>query len=259
MERHTEKSRTAPQHPIVIVPARMASSRLPGKPLADIHGEPMIVHVWRRAVASKIGPVAVACDGEEIAEVVRKAGGLAVVTKPDHPSGSDRIWEALNALERESKGAVYDAVVNVQGDLPVIDPAAIRAAYDLLKDPIVDIATLAVEIKNPAEKTAPQVAKAVIELLKGGKNGRALYFSRNPAPSGDGPMYHHVGLYAYRREALARFVAAPQAQLEKRESLEQLRALALGLYIGVSVIDTMPLGVDTEADLNEARKLLGKK
>jgi 3-deoxy-manno-octulosonate cytidylyltransferase (CMP-KDO synthetase) len=255
-----EKTRMAPRHPIVIIPARMASARLPGKPLADIHGAPMIVRVWRRAVESKIGPVAVACDGEEIADAVRKAGGKAIVTKPDHPTGSDRIWEALNALEREEKnGKVYDAIVNLQGDLPTVDPSAIRATYDLLRDPLIDIATLAVAIKDGKEKTAPQVVKAVIDMPVGGKKGRALYFSRNPVPSGDGPIYHHVGLYAYRRAALARFIATPPSPLEKRESLEQLRALALGLYIGVAVIDTVPLGVDTKADLEVARKLLGGK
>ena len=231
----------------------MASTRLPNKPLADIHGEPMIVHVWRRAVESKIAPVLVACDGDEIAKAVEKAGGKAVVTRPDHPSGSDRIWEALGKMEGSGN---YDAIVNVQGDLPLIDPKAIKAAYDLLKNPEVDIATLAVAIKDEKEKQAPQVVKAVFDLPPGAAHGRALYFSRHPVPSGEGDMYHHVGLYAYRREALARFVAAKPSPLELREKLEQLRALSLGMRIEVGIIDTVPMGVDTAEDLEVARKLL---
>ncbi len=254
--KHMEKPQQAPHRPILIIPARMASTRLPGKPLADIHGEPMLVHVWRRAMESKIGPVVVACDHKDIAAVIEKAGGEAILTRPDHPSGSDRIWEALNALE--GNGA-YDAVINVQGDLPLIDPKAISAAYDLLKDPNVDIATLAVAIKTDAEKNAAQVTKAVFDLVPGATHGRALYFSRLPVPSGEGAVYHHVGLYAYRREALARFVAAAPSPLELRERLEQLRALALGMRIEVGVIDTAPFGVDTPEDLEMARKLAGKK
>jgi 3-deoxy-manno-octulosonate cytidylyltransferase (CMP-KDO synthetase) len=256
-----KKTHKAPQHPVIIIPARMGSKRLPGKPLLDIHGEPMIVHVWRRAVESKIGPVVVACDGEEIAAVVRKAGGEAIVTKPGHPSGSDRIWEALHRLEKQSKRkwGGYDAVINVQGDLPVLDPGAIRAAYNLLRNPEVDIGTLAVEIGNERDKRAGHIVKAAIELPKGKKSGRAIYFSRIPVPAGNGPMFHHIGLYAYRREALARFVKTKPAELEKRESLEQLRALGLGMHVEVAVIDAVPLGVDTKADLVIARKLLAKK
>ncbi len=248
-----EKPRQPPQKPIVIVPARMSSTRLPGKPLADIHGLPMIVHVWRRAVESKIGPVLVACDGAEIADVIKKAGGKAVVTDPNHPSGSDRIWEALNS---EAGNEAYDAIINVQGDLPTIDPAAIRAAYDLLKNPAVDIGTLAVAIRDENEKHMPQITKAVFDLDKGSSHGRALYFSRLPVPSGEGAMYHHVGLYAYRHDALERFVKAKPSPLELREKLEQLRALALGMRIEVGVIETIPLGVDTPADLELARELL---
>jgi 3-deoxy-manno-octulosonate cytidylyltransferase (CMP-KDO synthetase) len=208
---------------------------------------------------SKIGPVVVACDGEEIAAVVRKAGGTAVVTKPGHPSGSDRIWEALNALEKSSKkGRGFDAIINVQGDLPVLDPGAIRAAYNLLRDQNVDIGTLAAEIRQAKDRRAGQIVKAVIEMPKGGRKGRALYFSRLPVPAGDWPMYHHIGLYAYRRDALAQFVKARPSVLEKRESLEQLRALALGMRIEIAVIDTVPLGVDTKADLAVARKLLAR-
>lgn len=251
-----DKSRPAPKRPIIIIPARMASTRLPGKPLADIHGIPMIVHVWRRAVESKIGPVLVACDGPEIAEAVKQANGQAVLTKPGHLSGSDRIWEALTLLKGNED---YDAIVNVQGDLPTIDPHAIRATYDMLHNPAVDISTLAVEIKNEADKSAPQIVKAVIELPKGAQHGKALYFSRQPVPAGEGPMYHHIGLYAYRRDALMQFVATQPSILEQREKLEQLRALALGLTIEVAVIDTVPLGVDTPADLEVARKILGHK
>jgi 3-deoxy-manno-octulosonate cytidylyltransferase (CMP-KDO synthetase) len=231
----------------------MASTRLPGKPLADIHGAPMIIHVWRRAMESNTGPVVVACDGPEIAEAVKKAGGKAVVTNPDHPSGSDRIWEALNALEGNG---VYDAVINVQGDEPTMNPAIIRTAYDLLANPDVDIATLADEITDEAKKNTPSIVKAIFDMPPGANHGRALYFTRMPAPSGDGPMFHHVGLYAYRRDALARFVAAPPSPLEKREKLEQLRALSLGMRIEVAVVDEVPPGVDTPADLEAARRVL---
>jgi 3-deoxy-manno-octulosonate cytidylyltransferase (CMP-KDO synthetase) len=248
-----EKPRQAPKNPIIIVPARISSTRLPGKPLADIHGLPMIVHVWRRAMESRLGPVLVACDSTDIATAIEKAGGTAVLTQADHPSGSDRIWEALNSAAANS---MYDAVINVQGDLPAIDPAAIRAAYDLLKDPAVDIGTLAVAIRDETEKHMPQITKAVFDLAPGATHGRALYFSRLPVPSGEGPMYHHIGLYAYRRDALAWYVKATPSPLEVREKLEQLRALTLGMRIEVGVIDTIPHGVDTPADLELARELL---
>jgi 3-deoxy-manno-octulosonate cytidylyltransferase (CMP-KDO synthetase) len=244
--------RLPPHCPIIIIPARMASTRLPRKVLADIGGEPMIVHVWRRATACAIGPVIVACDSVDIADVIAKAGGIAILTRADHPSGSDRIWEALNAMEGS---LAYDAIINVQADLPLIDPAAIVKTNDMLRDSRVDIATLAVEIKSEREKNAPQVVKAVLDLEKDSDQGRALYFSRLAVPAGDGPYYHHVGLYAYRRDALARFVDAPPSPLEKREQLEQLRALALGLHIEVALIDMVPIGVDTQDDLNEIRRL----
>jgi len=234
----------------------MGSTRLPGKPLADICGAPMIMHVLRRAMESALGPVVVACDGEQIAEVVRKAGGQAVVTKPDHPRGSDRIWEALNALPDNEK---YDAVINVQGDEPTLDPLAIRAAYALLQNPEVDIATLAAEIRNEATRMATQVVKAVVDVQAGEMHGRALYFSRQPVPWGEGPFYHHIGLYAYRREQLARYAAAPVSPVEARESLEQLRALSLGMHIEVGIIDAVPLGVDTPEDLERARQVLSAK
>lgn len=233
----------------------MASTRLPRKPLADIHGEAMIVHVWKRAIESAVAPVVVACDGEEIAAVVRKAGGIAILTNPDHPSGSDRIWEALAKIENNH---TYDAILNVQGDLPTIDPFAIRAAYHLLRDPLVDIATLAVPIHDEAEKLASQVVKAVFDLPRHASHGRAYYFSRNPVPSGEGVLYHHVGLYAYRRDALEKYVRSGPTPLEQREKLEQLRALALGLRIEVGLIDAVPMGVDTPQDLDKARILLGK-
>lgn len=249
-------TRKAPQKPIILIPSRMGSTRLPGKPLADIHGEPMIVRVMRRALESKLGPVVVACDGEEIAAAVHKAGGRAAVTRPDHASGSDRIWEALNAQTNHES---YDAVINVQGDEPTLDPAHIRTAFDLLKNPEVDIATLAAEIRSAERKNAPQAVKAVVDCPAGAAHGRALYFSRCPVPFGEGPLYHHVGLYAYRRDALARYVAAPPSPLEKREKLEQLRALSLGMRIEVGIIDAVPMGVDTPEDLERARKVLEKR
>lgn len=245
----------APRDPVVIVPARLAASRLPGKPLADIHGAPMIVHVWRRAMEAAVGRVVVATDASAIAEAVRAAGGEAVMTRPDHPSGSDRIYEALKAIDPQGR---HDAVVNLQGDLPTVEPATVRAAVALLADPAVDIGTVAAEITREEERTDPAVNKAVIAFLHDGdRQGRALYFCRGlPVPSGPGPIYHHIGIYAYRPAALARFVALPPAPLELREKLEQLRALTHGMRIDVAVVDEVPLGVDTPADLERARELL---
>ncbi len=253
-QRRMDNARKAPQNPVIVIPARMASTRLPGKPLADIGGAPMIVHVWRRGMESGVGPVLVACDDERVAAAVRHAGGEAVMTRPDHPSGSDRIWEALDKAGK----AAHDAVINLQGDEPTIDPGIVRKAYALLENPDVDIGTLAAEIRDEERKAAPSVPKAVIDLEPGSRHGRALYFSRNPVPWGDGPFYHHIGLYAYRRDALARFVAAPPSPLEKREKLEQLRALALGMRIEVGIIDAAPLGIDTPEDLEKARAIVGK-
>ena len=246
---------TMPTNPIIVIPARLASTRLPGKPLADIHGEPMIVHVWRRAIESGIGPVVVACAEPEIADAITKAGGQAVLTKPDHPSGSDRIHEALQIVDPDG---THDAVVNVQGDLPTIAPETIRAAYDLLNVEGVDIGTLAVEIEDASERGNPNVVKAVVERAPGARTGRALYFTRAAAPTGEAPLLHHIGLYAYRRPALARFVSLPPSHLEQQEKLEQLRALAAGMRIDVAVVDAVPLGVDTPADLARARVLLGR-
>lgn len=240
-------------NPIVVIPARLQASRLPGKPLADIHGEPMIVHVWRRAVAAAIGPVVVACAEDAIAAAVTKAGGNAVLTRADHPSGSDRVFEAVEACDPE---ACFDAVINVQGDLPCLDPTIVRAVLAPLSDPDVDIATLVTPIVDPSERDNPNVVKAVLSAAPGQPCGRALYFSRNPVPAGEGPLYHHIGLYGYRREALRRFVALPLGVLEKRERLEQLRALENGMRIDAAVVDTVPFGVDTPADLERARAML---
>jgi len=251
---------TRPKSPIVVIPARLRATRLPNKPLADIHGEPMIVHVWRRAVAADIGPVVVACAELEIAAAVRAAGGQAVLTRPDHDSGSDRVFEALERLDPHGR---HDAVINLQGDLPTIAPAAVRAALAPLDEEAVHIGTLVAEIRDPAERADPNVVKAAVSFPAHGAGppvARALYFSRAPVPwdGGDGhlPLYHHIGLYAYRRAALARFVALPASALERRERLEQLRALEAGMRIDVALVDTVPLGVDTPADLARARELL---
>jgi len=246
-----------PRRPIVLIPARMASVRLPGKPLAEIGGEPMIVHVWRRALESDVGPVWVAAAEPQIAEAVEKAGGKAVLTRPDHPSGSDRIHEALGMIDPDGR---YDAVINVQGDLPTLDPRAIVAALAPLADTAVDIATLVALIATEQERTAPHVVKAVVGFPPDAQPwraiARALYFTRVAAPSGPGPLYHHIGLYAYRRAALARFVSLPVGVLEQREKLEQLRALENGMRIDAALVDVVPLGVDTPADLEIARKRL---
>jgi 3-deoxy-manno-octulosonate cytidylyltransferase (CMP-KDO synthetase) len=243
-------------NPIVVIPARMASTRLPGKPLADIAGLPMIVHVWRRAMEAGVGPVVVACAEQEIADAIQRAGGRAVLTRPDHPSGSDRVHEAVEALD--PKGA-HDVVLNVQGDLPAFDPALLRAVLAVLDDPFIDIATLAVAIADDAERASPSVVKAVVSASEGARRGRALYFSRSAVPWGEGPLYHHIGLYAFRRHALARFVSLPPTPLELRERLEQLRALENGMRIEVAFVDTVPLGVDTPDDLARARVRLAHR
>jgi 3-deoxy-manno-octulosonate cytidylyltransferase (CMP-KDO synthetase) len=237
---------------LVLIPARMAATRLPGKPLADIAGLPMIVHVVRRADAAGLGRVVVATDAPEIAAAVTGHGGEAVLTRADHPSGSDRIFEAVTLLD--PAGAV-DTVVNVQGDVPAIAPADIRAALDPLTDPAVDIATLAAPVTTEEEAANPNVVK-VIGTEVGARRLRALYFTRATAPYGAGPRYHHIGLYAYRRAALERFVALPPSPLETREKLEQLRALEAGQRIDVALVDHAPRGVDTPADLDLARRLL---
>jgi 3-deoxy-manno-octulosonate cytidylyltransferase (CMP-KDO synthetase) len=306
-----------PVNPIILIPARLQSARLPNKPLADIAGVPMIVQVMRRAEEAALGRVVVACGEPEIADAVTAAGGEAVLTRPDHASGSDRIYEALMRLDA---GGAHDAVINIQGDLPTLAPGLPRAALDLLRVPEVDIGTLAAEIIDPNERDDPNVVKAVVSPGTGAANtesgtgaantesgtgaantesgtgaantesgtgaantesgtgadntvpgtdadntepggagagGRALYFTRACAPSGDGVLYHHIGLYAYRRAALERFAALPPSPLEQRERLEQLRALEAGMRIDVAFVDSIPLGVDTPRDLARARALLG--
>ena len=240
---------------LVLIPARFASTRLPGKPLADIAGLPMIVQVVRRAEEAKLGPVWVATDDETIHAAVEKAGGRAVMTRVDHVSGSDRIFEALSSIDPKKK---VRFVVNVQGDLPTIEPATIRAALAPLKDKAVDIATVAAVIDNESDRTNPNIVKVVGSSI--GKNRmRALYFTRASAPAGEGPLYHHIGLYAYRRAALEKFVKLKPSGLEQREKLEQLRALETGMRIDVAIVDAVPLGVDTPAELEKARAILRAK
>jgi len=237
---------------LIVIPARMAATRLPGKPLADIAGVPMVVHVLRRAEAAAIGPVIVATDSTEIAATVDKAGGRAIMTRTDHASGSDRVFEAVGKLDSSVHA---DIVVNVQGDLPTLDPASIAATIRLLDDEAVDVATLAAEIRIAEERTSPSVVK-VVGTPVGLARLRALYFTRATAPAGEGPLYHHIGLYAFRRAALERFVGLPPSALELREKLEQLRALEAGMRIDVAIVDTVPLGVDTPEDLAKARAML---
>ena len=239
---------------LVLIPARMAATRLPGKPLLDIGGLPMIVHVLRRAEAANIGRVAVATDTPEIAAAVTAHGGEAVMTRADHPSGSDRIYEALGKLD---PGREAEIIINLQGDFPTILPDNIRDVLDPLSDPAVDIATLAAEIHTEEESANPNVVKMVGSHVSG-RRFRALYFTRASAPWGDGPRYHHVGLYAYRRKALERFVALAPSALEQQEKLEQLRAIEAGMRIDVTIVDTVPRGVDTPNDLETARQILAK-
>ncbi len=228
----------------------MAASRLPGKPLADIHGQPMIVHVMRRGQEADIGPVAVACGDAEIATAIRAAGGVAVLTDPSLPRGSDRVHAALAILDPQGR---HDVVVNLQGDLPTIPPDYLRTVLSPLSDPAIDIATLVAPIRNAEEAAAPQVVKAACAFEGGRAVSPALYFSRAAIPSGDGPRWHHIGIYAFRRLALARFVALPESPLERRESLEQLRALEAGMRISCARVEHAPFGVDTPADLERAR------
>jgi len=239
--------------PILLIPARMASTRLPGKPLADIGGVPMIVRVWARAVAAGLGPVVVASAEKAIVAAVEKAGGRAVLTDPALPSGSDRIWAALMAADPQG---AHDVVVNLQGDLPALDPEQLKTVVAVLAKSGADIATLAAPIDNAADEANPAVVKAVVAWDAQERLGRALYFTRARAPDGEGTLYHHIGLYAYRREALESFVALPPSALEQREKLEQLRALEAGMSIAVARVDEAPLSVDTPADLEKARKLL---
>jgi len=238
---------------IIVIPARMASERFPGKPLADIHGRPMIVHVLDRARAAGIGEVAVACGDKEIADAVRAAGGIAVLTDPDLPSGSDRVNAALTTLDPEGR---HDVVLNLQGDVPTVSAGQMRAALRPLDDPAIDIGTVVAPIASAEEARTASFVKAVCAFAEGAETAPALYFSRAPVPWGDGPLWHHVGIYAWRRAALARFVALPPSALELREGLEQLRALEAGMRIGCARVAHGLFGVDTPADLERAREML---
>ena len=236
-------------NPLIVIPARLASTRLPNKPLAEIAGTPMIVHMLMRAKESAVGAALVACDGEAIAAVVRAAGGTAILTDPNHPSGSDRIWEAVT---RYDPAGTYDIIINLQGDVPTLEPHLLADVLRPLADPAVDIATLIATITDPAEITSPSVVKAYGSFSSG--HARATNFSRQPI--GSPPYYHHIGVYAYRRAALERFVSLPPSAREQSERLEQLRALDNGMRIDAVLVDTVPLGVDTPEDLERARKLL---
>ena len=238
---------------VTIIPARLNATRLPGKPLLEIAGVPMIVHVWRRAIEAAVGPVYVATDSLEISGVISEAGGAAILTRPDHESGSDRIFEALSQIDPEG---AFDTIINLQGDLPTLEPRLISKCAQAIETSG-DIGTIAAEIKNPAEAHSPDVVKVAGSPQPNGTL-KALYFSRAAIPYGPGPLYHHIGIYAYRRNALARFVGLPPSPLEKRERLEQLRALEAGMHINVSIVDTVPLGVDTPADLEKAREMFAK-
>jgi 3-deoxy-manno-octulosonate cytidylyltransferase (CMP-KDO synthetase) len=241
------------QRTLVVIPARMPSTRLPGKPLADIGGTPMIVHVWRRAMAAQAGRVVVAADTQEIVAAVRGAGGEAVLTRPDHASGSDRVFEAVNHVDPEGD---FEIILNLQGDLPTLEPRLAVDCLAPLQDKGPDIATIAAEIKDEAEGTNPNVVKVVGTPTAVPGRLRALLFTRATAPYGEGPLYHHIGIYAFRRSALERFVSLRPSALERREKLEQLRALENGMRIDVTLVDTVPLGVDTPDDLERARHLM---
>jgi len=241
---------------LVVIPARLQASRLPGKPLEKIGGEAMIVQVWRRAVEADLGPVLVATDSLDIADAVEAAGGRALLTRSDHASGSDRVYEAVSKIDPEG---TYGIVVNLQGDLPTLQPELLAACVGPLHQGEADIATLAAEIQDEAERDDPHVVKVIATPASGSRALRALYFTRATAPAGEGPLYHHIGLYAFRREALKRFVALPPSPLERRERLEQLRALEDGMRIDVALVDTVPMGVDTPADLERARALMAQQ
>ncbi|SMF38265.1 3-deoxy-manno-octulosonate cytidylyltransferase (CMP-KDO synthetase) [Xaviernesmea oryzae] len=240
---------------LVLIPARMASTRLPGKPLADIAGLPMIVQVAKRAQEAEAGRIIVAVDHQDVHDAVAAAGFDVVMTRQDHQSGSDRIFEAVQKADPDAR---MDFVINVQGDLPTIEPEAVRASLRPLENPATDIATLTVEITDEHEKTNPNVVKIVGSPLSATRL-KALYFTRATAPYGNGPLYHHIGLYAYRRAALEKFVSLGPSVLEKRESLEQLRALEAGMRIDAEIVDSVPLGVDTPADLEKARAILSAR
>jgi 3-deoxy-manno-octulosonate cytidylyltransferase (CMP-KDO synthetase) len=238
---------------LIVIPARMQATRLPGKPMADIHGRPMIVWVWERAMAADAGRVLVATDSDEIIAAVRKAGGEAVITRADHVSGSDRVFEAVSRIDPDGD---VDVIVNLQGDLPALDPRLVTQCIEPLKARGADIATIAAEIREASERDNPNVVKVVGTPQTDHRHLRALYFTRATAPWGEGPLYHHIGIYAYRRLSLERFVSLKPSPLELREKLEQLRALENGMRIDVAIVDTIPLGVDTPEDLERARRTL---
>lgn len=238
---------------LVVIPARLAASRLPDKPLALIGDDPMIVHVWRRAVDAEVGPVIVACGDTAIADAIEQAGGQAILTDPDLPSGSDRVWAATEVFDPDS---TYTCVVNVQGDLPTLDPKLVQTAVAALNQEDVDIGTLVSVITDEGEKSDPNTVKVAVDFADGEIFAPALYFSRNAVPSGEGPLYHHIGIYSYTRNALKRFVSLPPSGLENRERLEQLRALAAGMRITAGLVDSIPFGVDTPVDLERARRIL---
>ena len=240
--------------PLVVIPARMASRRLPGKPLADVAGEPLIVRVWRVAVAAALGPVVVACAEPEIADAITAAGGEAVLTRADHASGSDRVHEAVERLDPEGR---HDVIVNLQGDMLARDSSFLRRILAPIEAGA-DIATLVKLITDPAEAADPSVVKAVMSFAPGADVGRALYFSRAAVPAGEGPLYHHIGVYAFRRAALSRFVSLPRGSLEEREKLEQLRALEAGMRIDAALVDTEALDINTPAGLDQARALVSQ-
>ena len=243
-------SPTGPSRPIIVIPSRLAATRLPGKPLLEIGGIPLIVHVWRHAVEADVGRVVVACGDRPIADAIAAAGGEAVLTDPDLPSGSDRVHAAVGLVDPRGD---HDVVLNLQGDVPTLDPGVLGAVLGLLADPAVDIGTVAAPVRTAAAAADPNVVKAVIEAADHQPAGRALYFTRAAAPSGTGRLLHHLGIYAFRRPALDRFVALPPSALERREGLEQLRALADGMRIDVTVVDTVPIEVNTPEDLEQAQ------
>ena len=244
-----------PTNPLVLIPARLGSTRLPGKPLADIAGKPMIVHVLERALEADLGRAVVATDADEVRQVIEAAGGEVVMTHSDHQSGSDRIFEAMTQIDPDH---THDAILGVQGDLPLIEPEPLQAVLHLLDDPAVDIGTAAAVIIDDEERTNPHVVKVVGTPVQHDRL-RALYFTRATAPYGDGPLYHHVGLYGYQRAALERFVSLPPSTLEVRESLEQLRALEAGMRIDAALVANVPVGVDTPDDLEQARRVMAAR
>ena len=243
-------------NPIVVIPARMASTRLPNKPLADIGGKSMIVRMLELGRAAALGPVAVAAGDAPIADAVRAAGGRAVLTDTELPSGSDRVAAAVAELDPDG---THDVVVNLQGDFPTLTAAQLRLVVEPLADPGIDIGTLVVPFLSDEEAATPSFVKAACVFAAGARVAPALYFSRERIPWGDGPRWHHVGIYAYRRAALERYVALPPSPLERRENLEQLRALEAGMRIAAARIEHGPFGVDTPEDLERARLVLAAR